>query len=246
MRPQTTSLLFLLLTAGSTDAGIITEFTDEATFQASTSFLADIDFDGFTGGDILVGNEFLAQGVSIVHRDSQPLQILDSTFGFTQFHNLNINSAPSGLSSGGDTENIDFTFSSSSLAAGLWVGNIADADGSNNPTFGDDSNGSLVQFIGVSGNVLAEEFLRTDTPGIIQGAASPNNRIFYGISYGGSLVGIDPIKTIRIFEGAGDADGVVLDNVQFSTAAVPEPSSFLLLLAALPGLFVYRSRCRAS
>ena len=243
VRSVASCIAVFAFSAMNLNAGVITEFTNEASFQASTSALTDIDFDAFTGGDTLTGSEFVAQGLTIIHRDSQQLQILDSSFGFTQFHNLNINSSPSGLGSGGDTENIDFTLSSGSLAAGLWIGNIADIDGSNNPVFDDDSNGTLVQFVGVSGSVLAEEFLRTDTAGMIQGPASPNNRIFYGISYSGSLVGIDPIKTIRIVEGSGDADGVVFDNVQFSTSSVPEPSSTLLFTIAFAGLAARRLVC---
>jgi len=223
------ALIVLISITGAASGAIVTQFTNETAFRTSTSMLRNIDFDAYSGGYVFVGNEYAAQGISIIHRDSQAMRILDSKVGFTQFHNLNINSSPSGLGSSGNTENIDFTLSQGSLAAGLWIGNIGDSDGSNHPTFDHDTNGTRVQFLGVSGSVIAERFLRTDTPGIIQGPAIPNNRIFYGISYSGSLAGVDPIKTIRIFEG-NDGEAVVFDNIQFSTAAVPEPSSLLILM----------------
>ena len=233
------ALMVLILITGQASGAIVTQFTNETAFRTSTSMLRNIDFDAYTGGYVFVGNEYLAQGISIIHRDSQAMRILDSNVGFTQFHNLNINSAPSGLGSSGNTENIDFTLSQGSLAAGLWIGNIGDLDGSNHPTFDHDTNGTRVQFIGMSGSVIAERFLRTDTLGIIQGSAIPNNRIFYGISYSGSLAGVDPIKTIRIFEG-NDGESVVFDNIQFSTAAVPEPSSLFFVVMSISGVLVYR------
>jgi hypothetical protein len=237
------SCLLLSLTAEpNLYAGVISEFTSQSSFQSSTAGTTNIAFDTFQGGDILSGSEYSAQGLSIQHRDGQQLQILNSTFGFTQYHNLNINSSPNGLSSGGNTENIDFTFTNGASAAGLWVGNIGDLDGSNNPNYFDDTNGTWVQFIGVSGSVLAQKFLRTDTSGIIIGASPPNNRIFYGISYSGSLQGIDPIKTIRVLEGA-DGESVVFDNVQFSAfaATVPEPTIFIGL-SFLVGGYVVKGR----
>ena len=226
-------LFLLMLITPQVHGGFFTEYTNESAFQSSTSILTNVGFDSFSGGAFLSGAEYSSLGLSIVHRDSQQLQILDSTLSFTQYHNLNINSAPSGLGSSGNTDNFDFIFTDGMLAAGLWVGNIADIDGSNHPSFYDDSNGTLVQFYGASGSLLAEKFLRTDTPGIIQGAASPNNRIFYGISYSDPLSGIDPIKMIRIVEGPGDGDEVVFDNVQFSVATVPEPTSMAIFAIGL-------------
>ncbi|MEI8021268.1 MAG: hypothetical protein WCH39_23880 [Schlesneria sp.] len=236
---QFLAVIMLFSATGVSRAGTLTSFTNESAFHASATSLTNIGFDEYSGGEILNGDEYNGLGLSIVQRDSQPLQILSPTFGFTQYHNLNLNSLNAGLGSAGSTENIDFIFSSGVLSAGLWVGNIGDLDGSNNPDYYDDSNGTLVQFFGVSGNVLASMFLRTDTPGIIQGAASPNNRIFYGVSYSGSIAGVDPIKTIRVIEGAGDADNVVFDNVQYSGAAVPEPSSLCLVVVAV-GPYVLR------
>ncbi|MBS0266186.1 MAG: hypothetical protein JSS02_29925 [Planctomycetes bacterium] len=220
----------LTFSTNRVSAANIQEFTNESAFHASTSGLTDISFDAYSGGHFLTGHEYDSEGLTIVHRDAQPLVILDSAFGFTQFHNLNLNSHPSGVGSNGSTENIDFKVTGGSYAAGLWIGNIGDIDGSNNPNFFDDSNGTLVQFLAADGHVLAQKFLRTDTPGIIQGPLSPNNRIFYGISYSGSLAGADAIYTIRVIEGADDGDGVVFDNVQYGPAAVPEPSTFITWL----------------
>jgi hypothetical protein len=215
--------------ANSALGGFITEFTHHSSFvSAATKPLIDIGFDEHVGGAILDANEYRLRGMSMVHRDGGSLAVLSTTFGFTSFHPLNLNTPLNGIASNIGSENIDFVFETPATSVGLWIGNLGDLDGSNHPNYFDDTNGTLVQIIGTSGTILAEEFLRTDTQGIIQGLAIPNNRIFYGAILSGDLAASELIDRIRIVEG-DDGESVVFDNIQFDVAAVPEPGCVSLL-----------------
>ena len=213
-----------LLTVGNiTFAQAVTiEFFNHPNFLSAAGDLTLIDFDNLTPGfNALSGNEFSAEGLTIVQRDNFPMNV--TFFGDGSFLDLwpaSLNSSPNGLSSsaipaGGfndsATDNFDFTFSHTVNSAGLWIGNTGPGI-------------TEVQFLDAMDNIIASEVIDVSHVGTV--GSCPNCRIFYGITTEKN------IARIRTIEEAFDADGIVYDDVQFSSNAqsVPEPTSTLSLL----------------
>ncbi len=166
-----------------------------------------IDFEETARGNALaLGEEFLEQGLRVIQRAGQPLNIVtvsnDSGFAFLENASSGRHVLSSSISLGGAfsdvTDDVDFLFSRPKHAAGLWIGNI-------------DPGSTEVQFLDVTGQVLASETFTGAHPNLV-GTSGGHNRVFYGV------VSDPPVARIRIVEGAGDSDGVTFDDVQFSAA----------------------------
>jgi hypothetical protein len=210
------SVITVMVLAGadlSAQAASVTFFDHDA-FVSAAGNLTVIDFDDVTPGNgALSGDEYLDQGLTIVQRDGQPINVLrgeDINAGFPG----NVNSQPNVISSSffvgsanNTSDNFDFILSQQASAAGLWVGNIGS---SFNKT-------TVIQFLDGNEQVIASETLGLGTPGLI--GSRFNNRVFYGIT---STI---PISTIRTIEPAFDGDGITYDDIQYSP--VPEPLSIL-------------------
>ena len=206
------------------------EFFNHSDFTNASGNLTIINFDDFPEGNgALQGNEYITQGLTISQRDGLPINLVTDS-GINNVLPNNINSAPNIISSSfivsefinANSDNFDFILSQPVSSAGLWIGGIGSG--------GDDT--TEVQFLDSLDQIIASEILDLNSPGLIPGTQGPanglyDNRIFYGITttYGN-------ISKIRTVEPAGDADGVVYDDVQFSTInqSVPEPSAILSLL----------------
>ena len=116
-----------------------------------------ITFDDLpTGNGVLSGNEFSSQGLTIIQRDSLPINVLTGDDIDSGFPN-NVNSAPNALSStfflGGynnaNSDNFDCLIGNTSFFAGLWIGNIG--SGGNNTT--------EIQFLDSFDKVIASEII---------------------------------------------------------------------------------------
>ena len=206
------------------------EFFNQTAFASNAGTLTTISFDGLTPGNgALHGNEFSALGLSISQRDGLPMNIINLGGGsFVDSFPASINSGTNGLSSSAIlgvghndsyTDNFDFTFTNTVFAAGLWIGNTG--PGSNE-----------VQFLDSIGNIIANEVFTESHIGIV--GTCYNCRIFYGITSD------QAIATIRTIEGTFDADGIIYDDIQFTSASVPEPSTIALIMIGLAGTFFKR------
>ncbi|MGK7879193.1 MAG: hypothetical protein AB4060_03710 [Crocosphaera sp.] len=214
----TTAVLFLSQTNIAEAATI--EFFNQSDFANATGDLTLIDFDSLTPGNgVITGNEFINEGLTIVHRDDQPIDVI-SLSNNNQISPNNINSPSNGISTsfffGGGynnslSENYDFILTNPSSAAGLYIGEVG--SGTNSPT--------QVQFLNSNGDVIAEEIFTINNPNLI--GTGGNNRVFYGITSS------EPIAIIRTIEPANDGDGIIYDDVQFvnNTQSVPESSNML-------------------
>ena len=101
------------------------------------------------------------------------------------------------------SENYDFTFTTPQTSVGLWVGNL-------NPGF----NTVTVQFLDDDGVVIGTLPLTTLDSNLIVGSAGQfDNRLFVGINSS------TPVKSIRVVQPDGDADGIVFDDVVWGAAA---------------------------
>ena len=210
----------------------VTEFFEQIDFASSAPALAVIDFDALSTGDnVLAGNEFESQGLTIVHRDGGLINVAENlapgTWGGNWLTEANINSAPNVISSSirqstasGDADNFDFVLNPMVSAAGLYVGNIGNCG---NVT-------TTVEFLDEFDQVIASEGLDQFHSGMSYGAASDpgnvcggtdpvpfDNRMFYGI-----VTDQPNIRTIRVVNGVGDGDGISIDDVQFQAASTPD------------------------
>ena len=209
-----------------------TEFFDHASFVVSAGNLTTIDFDAQAAcNNCLAGNEFIAQGLTIIQRDGYGINVVQNLapggFGANFLTEGNINSPPNVISStifvtsatGALPDNYDFVFTNPVTAAGLFIGNLG-AGGCCplGPT--------TVEFLDAFDGVIASEVLTKDHLGVIFGATGQtwDNRIFYGI------ISDTPINRIRVTNGPNDLDGINLDDIQFSLALAVEidikPGSF--------------------
>lgn len=232
--------MMLLLLSTLPAMAITVEFFNHASFGASAGSLTTIGFDTLGAcNNCVVGNEFAAQGLTIVQRDGSGINVVQNlvpgSFGANFVTEANINSAPNVLSSSiltnsanNSADNYDFVFTNPLPAAGLFIGNLG---GGNNPLAP-----TTVEFLDTSNGVIASEVVTINHVGVIFGTAGPtwDNRIFYGITSDTS------IKRIRVTNGPNDGDGITFDDIQFTSTAVPEPASFLLLGSILVGMVVWR------
>lgn len=240
------SISFMVIAlAASANAGVV-EYFNEAAFHSAAGSTTLVNFDELTPGNgKLIGNEYAGIGLTIVQRDQIPINVLRYGGGDTSFITLNgfplsINSAPNVISSSGVnggfghidafTDNFDFIFASPVTAASLYVGNIGPGV-------------TEVQFLRPDGSVLANEVFDNTHVGLI--GSGFNNRIFYGVTTD-ELIG-----RIRTVENAFDADGIVYDDIRFSSSsanAVPEPSGLTLAylgISLFAGWARFRTRWRS-
>ena len=177
-------------------ANPLQEFNDKASFLTALSSPVTIDFSSLTGGTVLTGNEFSAQGLTITHLDGQQLNIISSppidSWAVSNFGSLPnalsssaaISSQPGGYAShccGGlffsDTysENISFDFSLGASAAGIFLGNNDDPD---------DNGGVGVKFLDQQGNELLNNFFTGSNPrNIFIGIITVLSLIFFKVFY---------------------------------------------------------------
>jgi hypothetical protein len=214
------------------------EFFDHMAFTALLGSPASVvSFDDRAPRSTLAGNEYA--GLTIGARRIAVVNPQDFAPGLA-VGGQNVNSQPHGISASifysgstlvfdNQTDDFRLTLAAPAPAAGLWIGNLGnDNDDPVTPT--------TVSFFDAQGGLLASEVLRQGHAGMIGSGA--NNRIFYG------LVAVLPIASITVFNGAGDFDGVILDDIQWAAAVVPEPAAWVLALAGL-GTLLARRRIRA-
>lgn len=237
-RPQAASLLAAAcLLACSAPAGA-REIFHYATYAALTGAPTVVGFDERPAGTLLSGTEY--PGLTVSGRRLAVVNPEDFAPGLL-VGGQNVQSPAHGLSSSifysgptlvfdNGTDDITFTLATPRTAAGLWIGNLGnDNDDPITPT--------VVSFFDTSGALLASETFTQGHEGQIGSGA--NNRVFYG------LVSDVPIASFRLFNGAGDFDGVLVDDVQWSSAIAvgTVPGSPTLALAAL-GLGLLRLTLR--
>lgn len=209
-----------------------------ASYAALTGAPTIVGFDERPAGTLLSGTEY--PGVTISGRRLAVVNPEDFAPGLL-VGGQNVQSPAQGLSSSiyysGSTllfdngpDDITFTLATPRTAAGLWIGNLGnDNDDPSTPT--------VVSFFDASGALLASETFTQGHEGQIGTGA--NNRVFYG------LISDVPIASFRLFNGVGDFDGVLVDDVQWSSAigVGTVPASPTLALAAL-GLGLLRTTLR--
>ena len=203
----------LILSAAPAIAQTV-EFFSHASFIASAGSLTTVGFDALAPGNgALVGNEFAAQGLTIVQRDGYGVNVVQNTvpssYGPNFVTQANISSSPNAISStlfvsGANdalTNNLDLVFTNPVTAGGLFIGNLGA--------------GSLVAFLDTTGATIASEVLTNQHVGVIFGTVGVpwDNRVFYGV------VTTTPIKRIRITNPISSADGITIDDVQFNSVA---------------------------
>lgn len=216
----------------ATNASAVTvEFFNHTSFALAAGTLNVITFDGHTPGTILSGTE--TPGLTILARRISVIDPQDFAPGLT-VGGANVNSQPNGISASlpysgtsitfdNGNDDFDFVLSTPSNAAGLWIGNVG---ASNN----DPNTPTTVTFFDAAGSVIASEVLTQGHAGQIGSGA--NNRFFYGITSD------QAVASFVVRNAAGDGDGIVIDDVQFS--AVPVPAAVWLLGSALTGLSAFR------
>lgn len=220
-RPCAAALLAALLGAGAPAQA--QELFNHAAYLSQVGGNTIAGFDAWPAGTLLGANS--VAGLSIAARRIAVVDPQDFAPGLL-VGGQNLQSQPTGLSasifySGStlvfDNGNDDFVFrlASPSSAAGIWIGNL----GANN---NDPVTPTVASFRDAQGNLLATEVFTQAHPGLVGSGA--NNRVFYG------LLSVVPIAQITVSNGAGDFDGLILDDVQWATA-VPEPGTWAMLLA---------------
>ena len=176
----------------------------------------------------LVGGEYLGCGLSFEQVDGANINIVGNTvpggFGGNYVTEANIDTPSNAISAStgasgsfNTTDNFDFVLSVLTSAAGVVIGNLGNCGQTNTTT---------VQFLDEFGGVIAEEPLAQDHSEMIWGTADDgglcggldpvpfDNRLFYGITTN------EEIERIRVLNGAGDGDGVVIDSVQFTSQTI--------------------------
>jgi hypothetical protein len=211
------------------------EYTNLANFQSAAASVTLVNFDNLAAGaNVNLTNTYASLGLTIVQRDGQPVNVVTASDGsFVQSFPASLNSGPNAISSSAvpgaffddsRSDNFDFIFGYAVSAAGLWLGNTG--PGTN-----------VVQFLDANNNVIVSRTFNGSESGTV--GACPNCRIFYGIT---STIAISRIRTI---EGINDSDGIVYDDVYFTSApssAVPEPATLSMLTAAAAAMVFLRKR----
>ncbi len=198
-------MIFAMITAFCLEMKATTiEYSTQSGFQSAASSLTIIDFEDQNSGTVLTGNEYSHLGLTIQQRDGRAMNIVPrfaSTITNSGVRAISSSWSASGSHTDAYTDNFDFIFSNPVYQAGLWIGDI---------------NGTEIQFLGVSDQIIASKWIPNGTPYIA----------FYGI------ITDQQIKRIRTIEAANDGDGISYDDIMFSS--VPEPASvFSFLLAVL-------------
>jgi hypothetical protein len=199
-----------------------TIYFDRAAFAAAApSALTVIGFDAGPACDAcLTGNEFAADGMTFAQIDTLGMNVVRNlvpgSYGGNFVTQACINSPPNAISSsifvngaGQQSDRFQFTFTTTTHAAGAFVGNLG---GGCCP-----ENGTVVQFIGSNQAVLWTGFVSWNSQGVIFGPSgdSWDNRLFVG------LTSATPIASMRILSGPNDGDGITIDDVQFAILAPP-------------------------
>jgi hypothetical protein len=200
MKSKTFSAFFGFILAISTSLAGTIEYTNHDTFASDAGNLTIVGFDGFAHGALLASNQF--SEFTIVARRIQIVEPVD--FGATP---LNVNSQPYGISASFSTnnfdngdDNFDFLMTTPARAVGIWLGQLGANLG--------DGTDTIVTVFSTNGEIIASEGLDQFHMGIIKDGL--NNRIFYGV------ISDKPITKLQIREPRDDADGIVLDDFQFS------------------------------
>lgn len=211
-------IVFLISTLPA--IAMVVEFFDHVSFVDSAGSLTTIDLDALAAcNNCLAGNEFTAQGLTIVQRDGYGINVVQNLvpggFGANFVTEANINSPPNVISStifvtsatAALTDNYDFVFTNPVTTAGLFIGNLGGGCCPLVPT--------TVEFLTAFDGVIASEVLTKDHLGVIFGATGEtwDNRIFYGI------ISDTPIKRIRVTNGPDDGDAITFDDIQFSVVS---------------------------
>lgn len=213
------------------------EYFDYASYAAQVTGTTLVSFDAAAAGSLLDANHYA--GLNIAARRIAVVDPQDFAPGLL-VGGQNVNSQSHGISASiyysgsrlvfdNGTDDFQLTFSSPATAAGLWIGNLG-------ATNSDLVTPTTVRFFDANDQLLASEVFTQAHEGLIGSGA--NNRVFYG------LVSVTPIAKITVFNGSGDFDGVILDDVQWASA-VPEPGTWLLLLAGV-GVLGLRSARRSA
>ena len=174
---------------------------------------------------MLRGDEYVDQGLRIVHRDGLNIHVRTPDFIGAD----NFNSAPNAIGftgplvGGEPSDHFDFIFTDPVHASGLWIGNVGPGS-------------TEVQFLAPDLSVIASEIFTEAHEGLVVG--DDGNRVFYG------LVSDRPIARIRTVEPGDDLDGILYDDIQFK--AVPEPATFGMLVIGALTLVHARRRIAAS
>jgi hypothetical protein len=236
--PKQTAIAFSALIAlgVSTGSAAVVEHFDYGAFAASAGPQTVVNFDGQAeGADLngatLSGVHFSARRITVVNpQDFAP--------GLTG-GGANLNSQPHGISASLaystpnliTFDNLDDNFVLTLVAprpsAGLWLGNIGAFDG-------DLVTPTVVTFFGAGNSVLASETIQQGHAGML--GSGVNNRTFYG------LVSDSVITRVEVQNAAADGDGILLDDVQFSS--VPESTAASLMTLAALTIAATRSRRR--
>lgn len=227
----TAAALVLLASAAPAAAQ---EYFDHADFAAAAGATTVVTFDTFAAGALLGGGEF--PGLTITARRIAVIDPQDFAPGLL-VGGQNVNSQPHGISASmsysGNTlvfdngvDDFRLSLAVPAPAAGLWIGNVG-------ATNNDPVTPTTVSFFDAQGQLLASEVFRQGHAGQIGSGA--NNRFFYGLQ---SAV---PIASFTVANGAGDFDGVILDDVQWVTP-VPEPATLWMLAGGLGWLTARRLR----
>jgi hypothetical protein len=192
-----------------------------------------VNFDDRAPRSTLAGNEF--DGLTIAARRIAVVNPQDFAPGLA-VGGQNVNSQPHGISASifyngstlvfdNQSDDFRFTLARPSFAAGLWIGNLGnDNDDPVTPT--------TASFFDAQGHLLASEVFTQGHAGMVGTGA--NNRVFYGV------VSAQPIASFTVFNGAGDFDGVILDDIEWATSPVPEPAGWVLMLVGAGALLARR------
>ena len=217
-----------LLIVSSISAALAAEYFDQTEFEGVVSSNTVITFDELApGNNLALEAEYSALGLTIIHRDGGPINIVQNLvpggFGGNFVTESGMNSSPNTLSSSievnsatGQSDNFDFVLDPMVSAAGLYIGNL----GNCHPTYR-----TTVQFLDDQGQIIEEELLHQLHPDAIFGDAvdtvcggqTPlafDVRLFYGITSN-----TPNIKTIRVLNGLNDGDGINIDDVQYGYTA---------------------------
>jgi hypothetical protein len=224
-----TILPVIVLLLPSLAAAQTVEYFVQGDFRTAVGPRNVIGFDVPAQADnALVGGEYLGCGLSFEQTDGASINVVGNTapggFGGNYVTEANIDTVSNAVSTSAGasgsanlSDNFDFVLSVPTSAAGVVVGNLGNCGQTNTTT---------VQFLDEFETVIAEELLAQDHFDMIWGTADDgglcggldpvpfDNRLFYGITTN------EVIERIRVFNGGGDGDGIVIDSVQYTSHTI--------------------------